>query len=46
MHVNLIYVLSQAGFFIHLTLFLLAGFRAHINIIKETKVTIFGAIIA
>ena len=46
MTINLINVLSQAVFFIHLTLFLLAGLRAHLFIIKEAKDTFLRVIIA
>ena len=46
MHVNLIYVLSQAGFFFNLTLIFLAGFRAHINIIKEAKIPFIRTFVA
>ena len=44
MHINLINVLSQAGFFLNLTLNFLAGSKAHIIIIKEAKVAFFRAI--
>ena len=46
MLIYLIHVLSKGCFFLNLTLFILASFLAHINIISETKIAFFRAIIA
>ena len=46
MTINLIYVLSQVSLFIYLTLFFLASYRIHIDIIKEAKVAFFRATFA
>ena len=46
MTINLIYVLSQVSLFIYLTLFFLASFGIHIDIIKEATIAFFRATFA